>query len=179
MCITLLWQNNQKWLKNYENTLLHLKSQLNWNIRSKVIKLNILNVEQFKSVSSLDNKTTFGTNCTITVIICSYMLLALYVREANVEPHASPSLFYAYYAWACLNTASSRCSYSSPCRPYNETVISRRTWLIFFTKTTLIVLRECRLSCRRNVRATRSLLGSDIRNFNLPITIIFCYWYAM
>lgn len=37
------------------------------------------------------------TCCTITVIICSYMLLTPYVREANVEPHASPSLFYAYY----------------------------------------------------------------------------------
>jgi len=40
----------------------------------------------------------FEASCTITVIICSYMPLALYVREANVEPHASPSLFYAYYA---------------------------------------------------------------------------------
>lgn len=46
----------------------------------------------------MDNKTTFGTNYTVTVIICSYMPLALYVREANVEPHAYPSLFYAYYA---------------------------------------------------------------------------------
>lgn len=49
---------------------------------------------------------TLGTCCTITVIICSYIPLTLYVREANAEPHASPSLFYAYYdcGGLCLNS---------------------------------------------------------------------------
>lgn len=50
-------------------------------------------------------KQHFGTCCTIAVIICRHMPLAQYVRKANVEPYAS--LFYAYYAWDCLNTASS------------------------------------------------------------------------
>ena len=54
-------------------------------------------------------------------------------REAYVEPHASPSLFYAYCtAWACLNivyTHTGRVSlYFSLCSEYNETVIPGRTW---------------------------------------------------
>lgn len=88
------------------------------------------------------------------------MPLALYVREANVEPHASPREFILCLLRLGLpQHCPPRCSYTSLCRPYNETVIPRRTWLIRFAKTTLVVPREYRLSRGKRARDTFGALG--------------------